>query len=884
MSEIQTTCPYCGVGCGVRATPSGDTLNPVQGDAAHPANAGRLCVKGAALHETLGTAGRLLRPRVRGQETSWEEALSAVADGLAAIRDHQGPNAIGLYLSGQLLTEDYYVANKFGKGFLGTPHVDTNSRLCMSSAVAAYKRAFGEDAVPGCYDDLEEAELMVFAGANPAWNHPVLYQRIKQAFATQPGRRAVVIDPRRTASCDMADLHLALRPGTDATLWNGLLVWLADRQMLDKAWLAEHCSGLEAALDSARASAPDTASVAAQCDLDEADVRCFYSWFEATPKTVSFWSQGLNQSTSGTDNGSALINCHLATGRVGKPGATPFSITGQPNAMGGREVGGLANQLAAHLDYDTPGALAEVEGFWQAPAMATEPGYKAVELFEAVERGEIQALWIMATNPAVSLPDADRVRRALEICPLVIVSDCVDDTDTLALADIVLPACGWSEKDGTVTNSERCISRQRALLEAAGESRPDWWIISQVARRMGFENGFNYPGPAEIFREHARLSARHRQDRLQFDIGGLARLSDHDYNTMEPVQWPVTPEHLHGRRRLFTDGRFATADGRARMVPVTPVQTVTDPEGRAPLQINSGRIRDQWHTMTRTGRAPRLLQHYSEPFIEANPEDLRHLEMKDGELATLQNNTGHYTGRLIATDAQRQGEVFVPIHWSDRITTSSVASRLFPAATDPVSGQPGSKLSDGRLTPFQCHWQGRLLTHTDSFQCSGEALFHVRVPMSNSTCWHLAGDQVTDWSCRAADWLGRTPDAEMHDPGAGRYRAAWYDRDGIAAVLLIEPTNDFPGLDWLDSLFTAPTLNEETRRQVLAGRAADVPDTGAIVCSCFQVGEYSIETAINDGANSVSALGNTLKCGTNCGSCVPELKAILEKKAALTSP
>lgn len=883
MSTICTTCPYCGVGCGVQATPSGESLLPVRGDERHPASAGRLCVKGSALHETLDPQSRLLRPRVRGIETDWDEALAAVADSLGAIRQHKGADAIGLYLSGQLLTEDYYAANKFGKGFLGTPHVDTNSRLCMSSATAAHKRAFGEDAVPGCYEDLEQAELLVFAGANPAWNHPVLYQRMQQAFSQNPGRRAVVIDPRHTASCDMADLHLALKPGTDAILWNGLLVWLHDRDALDREWLAQHVSGLGASLEAARATAPDTATVASRCDLHEADVRRFYNWFAQTHRTVSFWSQGLNQSASGTDQGNALINCHLVTGRVGKPGATPFSITGQPNAMGGREVGGLANQLAAHLDYDTPGAVAELQQFWRAPAMAQGPGHKAVDLFEAIERGEIQAVWIMATNPVVSLPDADRVRRALAKCPLVIVSDCVNDTDTLALADIALPACGWSEKDGTVTNSERCISRQRRLMEPRGESRPDWWIISRVAQRMGFTGGFNYTGPADIFREHALLSTRLRGNRLRFNIGALAGLSDADYDQLEPRQWPAPVDAPQGRQRLFGDGHFATEDGRARMVPVTPRTPQHEPDGQWPLRINSGRIRDQWHTMTRTGRAPRLLQHYSEPFIEANPADLEESGLSSGDLAWLISATGRYLGRLVATTAQRRGDVFVPIHWNDRFTGHGVASHLFHAVTDPISGQPESKHSSGRLEPFNNHWEGRLLVSDDYFVWQ-ESLFHARVPMNNSICWHLAGSAVDDWSAEAMRWLGRAPDSEMHDAGAGRYRAAWYRRDRITAVLLIEASNDFPGLGWLDSLFTDTDLEEETRRQVLAGRAADTPDTGAIICSCFQVGEYSIRNAIDEGAGSASALGDALKCGTNCGSCLPELKALLEThKGPITS-
>lgn len=879
MSESEcraTTCPYCGVGCGVMAGPQGEGLSPVRGDRDHPANQGRLCVKGSALHETLGRHGRLLRPRIDGEETDWDSAIEAVAGRLKAVRRGAGAEAIAFYLSGQLLTEDYYVANKLAKGFIGTPHVDTNSRLCMSSAVAAYKRAFGEDVVPGCYEDLEQAELLVFAGANPAWNHPVLYQRMQAAVRDNPGRRVVVIDPRRTASCDLADLHLALRPGTDAVLWNGLLVWLAESRALDSQWLHAHCTGFDEALEAARGSAPDTASVARQCDLAQEDVQSFYRWFARTPRTVSFWSQGINQSTSGTDKANAIINAHLATGRVGKRGASPFSITGQPNAMGGREVGGLANQLAAHLDYDTPGAVSVVEAFWEAPAMARRPGHKAVELIDAIERGEIQALWIMATNPLVSLPDSNRVRAALERCPLVIVSDCVADTDTLALADIVLPAQGWSEKDGTVTNSERCISRQRGLLPPVGEARPDWWIMSRVAAAMGYGEAFQYRRPAEIFREHAALSARHRHNGIRFNIEALASLSDEAYERLRPVQWPVTAGCPDGCRRLYGDGHFSTADGRARLVPLQPRLPVEMPGREWPVAINSGRIRDQWHTMTRTGRSARLLQHHAEPFIAMHPEHARDEALAHGDLAWLHNDRGRYLGRVHHDPGQRRGEVFVPIHWNDQFATHGVAARLFPPVTDPVSGQPESKQASGRLTPYPARWQARLLVR-DNWAPEGHRGFQVRVPLEHSLCWHLAGTDVADWYRRARAWLGRMPEAEMQDPGCGRYRAAWYRGQGLMAVLMVEPINDFPGLQWLDEMFGLAALDDAQRRQVLAGRAADAPDAGAIVCSCYQVGERAIEAAITEGCASVEALGEMLRCGTNCGSCVPELKGMLTR-------
>ncbi|MDX5299283.1 MAG: molybdopterin-dependent oxidoreductase, partial [Gammaproteobacteria bacterium] len=463
---------------------------------------------------------------------------------------------------------------------------------CMSSAVAGYKRAFGEDAVPACYADLELADLLVIVGGNPAWNHPILYQRMKAAGEGRPYRRVVVVDPRRTASCEIADLHLPIAPGTDAMLFNGLLVWLADHGATDTDYLNAHCNGWEEALAAARASVPDLASCARLCDVPQADLERFFTWFAETRRTVTLYSQGINQSSSGTDKCNAIINCHLATGRVGLPGASPFSITGQPNAMGGREVGGLANQLAAHLDYDTPGARDRVRGFWDAPRLPEAPGLKAVDLFEAVHSGRIKAVWILGTNPAVSLPDAGRVREALQRCPLVIVSDCVANTDTAAFAHILLPATGWSEKDGTVTNSERCISRQRGILPPPGEARHDWWTISQVARRMGFATAFAYSRPVDIFREHAALSGFGNSGQRAFNISALAELDQAGYDALRPIRWPVTPQAPQGTDRLFADGHFSTPDGRARLLPITPRLPRQTLDAEHPVRLNTGRIRD----------------------------------------------------------------------------------------------------------------------------------------------------------------------------------------------------------------------------------------------------------------------------------------------------
>ena len=477
MSEaaVRTTCAYCGVGCGIRATVTSDRQVKIEGDTDHPANRGRLCSKGTHLGETVGLEGRLLHPMIGDKRVGWDKALDLVARRFKETIAKHGPDSVAFYVSGQLLTEDYYVANKLMKGFIGSGNIDTNSRLCMSSAVAGHIRAFGEDVVPASYDDLDQADLVVLVGSNTAWCHPIVYQRIMAARAAR-GTKLVVIDPRRTETCEDADLHLAIRPGSDVALMNGLLAYCRQEGLLDDAFLAAHVA-MPGDFWEAIETDSDLWSVAKTCDIAPVDLKQFYDLFAAHPRTVTLFSQGINQALRGTDQVNAIINVHLATGRIGKPGAAPFSITGQPNAMGGREVGGLASTLAAHMDF-APDNVARVGRFWSAPSMATKPGLKAVDLFRAVGEGRIKALWVMATNPDVSMPDAGRVREALAACPFVVVSDVIADTDTGRFAHVRLQETGWAEKDGTVTNSERRISRQRGLLPAPGEARPDWWIVS----------------------------------------------------------------------------------------------------------------------------------------------------------------------------------------------------------------------------------------------------------------------------------------------------------------------------------------------------------------------------------------------------------------------
>src|SRR6202790_2766091 len=536
LRATRTTCPYCGVGCGVLATPDGGGGAAIAGDPQHPANFGRLCSKGAALGETLGLTGRLLHPMLRQQDgtlarVDWDQALGRVADGFAHIIERHGPDAVAFYLSGQLLTEDYYVANKLMKGFIGSANVDTNSRLCMASSVAGHRRAFGADTVPGCYEDLDQADLLVLVGSNAAWCHPVLFQRMLANKQTR-GARIVVIDPRRTDTVGDADLFLGLKPGTDPALFSGLLAHLAEAGALDPDYIARHTSGFDEALARAKSIAGSVGATALATGLTEQDVAEFFRMFKNTPRVVTLFSQGVNQSAQGTDKVNAILNCHLATGRIGKPGASPFSLTGQPNAMGGREVGGLANQLAAHMAFSPPD-IDRVRRFWQAPRIATHEGLKAVQMFEAIARGGIKALWVMGTNPAVSLPDADAARAALKKLELFVVSENVVANDTVnAGVHVLLPAQAWGEKSGTVTNSERRISRQRAFLKPPGETKPDWWIVSEVAKRLGFGAAFEFGSAADVFREHAALSGFENNGGRDFDIGALASLSDEAFEAM----------------------------------------------------------------------------------------------------------------------------------------------------------------------------------------------------------------------------------------------------------------------------------------------------------------------------------------------------------------
>lgn len=880
-SKTCTTCPYCGVGCGVIATVDSQQDVSISGDTSHPANFGKLCSKGSALAETLGAEDRLLYPKVKGKRASWDDALSAIAKKFSdTIRDH-GPDAVAFYVSGQLLTEDYYIANKLMKGYFGSANIDTNSRLCMASSVVGHKRAFGADIVPGCYEDLEQADLLVLTGSNLAWCHPILYQRILAAKVKRPHMKIVVIDPRKTATCDLADLHLPLAPGSDVPLFQGLFNYLDREGFADARFIKEHTDNYEAVLQASIFHSISAVSEASE--LSSETIETFYDLFAGTAKVVTIYSQGVNQARDGSDKVNAIINCHLITGRIGKIGAGPFSVTGQPNAMGGREVGGLANQLASHMDIENTSHRDLVQRFWGSPSIADKTGLKAVDMFDAVHAGKIKAIWIMATNPVDSLPNADFVREALERCELVVVSDNYAHTDTVACADIVLPSTGWSEKDGTVTNSERRISRQRAFLPAPGETRHDWWQFCEVAKRMGFEDSFSFNTSAEIFREYAMLSAFENNGERDLDLSGLMDISDADYDGLKPLQWPISKEKPKGTPRFFENNRYYTANGKAKFI--APAITIPiAPHSDYPFILNTGRIRDQWHTMTRTGRSSRLSQHISEPFVEVHPNDANQLNLNDADIAIISSQNGEIQARVLVTKKQRRGSLFVPMHFTDRFASSGRVDSLVHSLVDPISGQPASKSTLVSMKKYNAAWYGFAAISHEGFETLNipiDAGYWAKARTENGIRIELAGETwPSSWREFMLTLLGHPNEIDVLDvvsPVGGQTHMACFKDGRLLALFYTSALPVSVSREWACAqLLTHPPSAQ--RHRLLAGRpGADMPDKGAIICACMNIGINEIHTAIAKGCQSVDAVGEVTTAGTNCGSCQPEIRNILKE-------
>jgi assimilatory nitrate reductase catalytic subunit len=878
---VKTTCPYCGVGCGVVVTPDGLGGAAVKGDETHPANFGRLCVKGSALGETLGLDGRLLHPMVHGQRSTWPKAVRYVAEGLQRVIAEHGPGAVGFYLSGQMLTEDYYVANKFAKGFIGTGHVDTNSRLCMASSVAGHRRAFGSDTVPNTYEDLEEADLVILVGSNAAWCHPVLFQRMQLARERR-GAVIVNIDPRETATSAGSDLQLSIRSGMDSVLFSWLLHCLHERGAVDRNFLDQHTSGAELALAAARRIAPSLAVTAEKTGLAAADISRFVDLFVARQRVVTCYSQGVNQSVQGTDKVNAILNCHLATGRIGKVGCGPLSLTGQPNAMGGREVGGLANMLAAHMGY-APADVERVRRFWDAPRMAEGEGLKAVQMFESIERGEIKALWVMHTNPAVTLPRADAMRAAMAKLDLFVVSEALAATDTsLAGAHVMLPASAWGEKDGTVTNSERRISRQRPFLPEPGEAKPDWEHMALVARAMGFA-GFDYAAPADIFREHAGISAFENGGSRDFDLGALATLDDDAFDGLEPFHWPWRAGG-EPQQRFFADGHFYTPDQKARMVAVAEPQAAEQRSRRYPFTLNTGRVRDHWHTMTRTGKAVRLARHIGEAFLSVHGEDALELGLAEGGYARVESPHGSVTLRVQIDNGLQRGSVFAPFHWTNATSGLARVDAVVHAYTDAFSGQPDLKATPVALSPVLMRSQGFLVSRTRLVLPPWIA--HSRMTVSGGEAIVFAST-LTPEALHGilVNLLGEMPEhAKLGDAESGDFRVIALSGGKLQSALFVGTERDEIALDWLIEMLPGDNLDPAQRQILLAGRPpSGGADLGPLVCSCFGVRRAVIEQAIADGAGDVESIGLAVKAGTNCGSCRPELKRVIADLATAVS-
>ncbi|BBL20670.1 hypothetical protein F939_01815 [Acinetobacter radioresistens DSM 6976 = NBRC 102413 = CIP 103788] len=898
----QTTCPYCGVGCGVTAhvtpTPSGLKV-AIEGDVNHPTNYGKLCIKGSNLADTLGLETRVLEPIIGRKDqqeiTSWDTATSIIAKKFQQCIDQYGRDSIAFYVSGQLLTEDYYVVNKFVKGYFGTANIDTNSRLCMSSAVAAHKRVFGEDIVPASYEDFEHTDMVVLVGSNTAWCHPVLYQRIMKA-KEQRNLFVVVVDPRFTSTCEAADLHLPILPGQDVALFNGLLQYLWKNGHTDQKFIAQYTQGLEQTLVQSETESSIEA-VAQRTGITADKLRNFYEKFAQTEKVMTLFSMGVNQSSQGVNKANSISNCHLLTGKIGKLGAAPFSMTGQPNAMGGREVGGLANMLAAHLELENESHQQLVQNFWQSPYIAKQAGLKAVDLFQAVESGKIKAIWIMATNPVVSMPDADQVKRALEKCDFVVVSDICQNTDTSQYADVLLPALGWGEKDGTVTNSERRISRQRAFLDIPGQAKADWWAISQVAQKMGF-SGFDFNNSHDIFLEHARLSAEqnsHLSQRSEtpyfryFNLKGLTDLSLAEYNELKPVQWPVWSKDQadHLVTRLYSQGQFSHADGKAKFIAVSAVDPFYPICSEFPLILNTGRIRDQWHTMSRTGLSANLSTHRAEPYCEIHPHDALKYGIKDDELVEVKSRWGNCVLRAMVSDNIRRGQVFAPIHWNDQVASDARIGKIVNPVVDAISGEPEFKHTPVLIQPFHIQWQGVFYVRQGfekTVQSSIENMvWWVKITTTKALRYELADRQkfahttehlkeLFPFQDESFEWLN------LEDQTAHISHTVVLKEGHLIASLYIAPKALLPDRDWIANLFKRERLSAMHRKALLAGQPMSmVNNEGPLVCSCFKVGKNRIiETIKTKNITDEKQITACLKAGGNCGSCLPEIRGLIK--------
>jgi len=920
-NDINTTCPYCGVGCGIRVSKAGETTQAAQpvlinGDKRHPANFGKLCIKGKNLGDTLTNDNRLALPKINNQVQKWPKTLDYVASQLTKTIEKYGPDSVAFYGSGQLLTEDYYLANKLMKGFIGSANIDTNSRLCMSSAVSAHKRAFGEDIVPMSYSDIIKADLIVLTGSNLAWCHPVIYQQIREEKAKRPALKIVVIDPRVTASTELADLHLPIKAGGDLSLFNGLLSYLNDHGCITGEALT--IEGLDQALCSAkkdggqRNSGQADESLFEKTGLSRKDINDFYQLFARNDKVVTIFSQGINQSTQGTDQGNAIINCHLASGKIGKAGSGPFSITGQPNAMGGREVGALANTLASHIDF--PNAETDREeynklhqglaDFWQTDCLVKKEGLKAVDLFNAVDEGKIKAIWIMATNPVVSMPDHKKIAQALAKCPLVIVSDCVESNDTLQYADVILPAQSWGEKSGTVTNSERRISRQRPFLVPFGEAKPDWWIISEVAKRMGFAKQFSYNNVSDVFSEHARLSGLQNEGSRAFDISAYGDITPEQFELWQPVQWPQ-PKGRTVRindQGFFSDGKYYHDNKKAKMIAVestafaTPRQKKSDATNNMSsnrvFTLNTGRNRDQWHTQTRSGKSSILTNRHPEPEVSINPKDALALGIKEAQLVTVsgvpsaeESAASKLVMRAKLTESVSEKALFMPIHWSKSNFNQGCVSQLVQAKVDKISGQPAFKHSQVNIKPCQVSSEALLVIKTVMkmpIKCL-DIVYQVEQKISGGYCYHLASNKSPEDFFNELDKLAREQNTidqgqdslNASEPLKQYFRKSYLTQGKLQSAILVSPNKSDLPQGWISQCYQlGESIND--KRGLISNDAKQLQQKKTF-CQCLNIELNQVTQAIEQGDLTVGDIRAKTGAGNGCGSCIGDIALMLKE-------
>jgi assimilatory nitrate reductase catalytic subunit len=933
--QTKSTCPYCGVGCGVVIESQGAQITGVQGDPDHPANFGRLCTKGSTLHLTASAPitlqTRLLQPMRRARRgeapkaVGWDNALDFASNRFANIITEHGPDAVGFYISGQLLTEDYYVFNKLAKGLIGTNNIDTNSRLCMSSAVAGYKQTLGADAPPNCYDDVNHADTIFIVGSNTAYAHPILFRRIEDAKKNNTQLKIIFADPRKTDTAEIADLYLPIQPGTDVMLFNGMLHIMLWEGWTDNAYIAAHTNGFDELKATVREYTPEL--VAQTCGIKKEDLLAATKLFATSKATLSLYCQGLNQSSSGTAKNAALINLHLATAQIGKPGAGPFSLTGQPNAMGGREVGGLANLLSAHRDMANPAHRAEVAALWGVQDVPSTPGKTAVEMFQAAADGEIKALWIACTNPAQSMPDQATVRRALERCELVIVQEAFATTETCHYADLLLPATTWGEKDGTVTNSERRITRVRPAVAAPGNTRHDWSIAVDFGQRLERllparspatastpTSLLAYTSPEQIWLEH-RESTRGRD----LDITGLS------YALIEqaPQQWPFKSGDTQGAVRLYEDGIFPTADGKAKFANTVYKPTAEQRESRYPFSLNTGRLRDQWHGMSRTGTLGRLFGHVAEPCVQMNRQDMTRRLIKEGELVHVTSKRGSIVLPVQASDEIGMSQAFIAMHWGGDYLSgrSSTGERLAgvnaitTSAYCPSSKQPELKHAAVKILKAELPWTLLAVAWlpADKAHSARSALQQLMARFDYASCTPFgredsgdAGQALRGILFRAAAnyvpdddslslvegllGLSSADTLRYEDKKRGQRRAARLERmpDGSVKLQGFVLAGDTSAEAWIKTLLQ-DQLDAQTYGRLLLSPGAKAPvavqSKGAQVCTCFNVTAPEIEAQLqqctgNDDAR-LAQLQGALKCGTNCGSCVPQLKKLVRLHAAI---